>query len=163
MLSITQTPHHPLEPFSSCHNPALLEPILARFHIAWLVLMWIRRFLLESLHPCRRCLSNVALFQRWKGKKRQVTPDCRHWWKDMSDVSTNSFCFSETGELNLKGPSNIYGVAQARCSTGIFIVKYKLKHKREARQREMPWFWGSPLDTSSPFFWNSWVTGIFLG
>ena len=78
----------------------------------------------------------------------------------MSDVSANTFCFSETGELNLKRPSNIYGMAQARCSTGIFILKCKLKHKTEAKEREMPWFWGSPLDASSPFFWNSWVTGI---
>lgn len=41
------------------------------------------------------------MFAQWsfvlvvKVKKRQVTPDCRHWWKDMSDVSANSFCLSE--------------------------------------------------------------------
>lgn len=56
----------------------------------------------------------------------------------MSDVSTNSFCFSDTEEPKLKGQSNIYGMVQAKCSTGIFIVKYKLKHEAEAKQREMP-------------------------
>jgi len=55
----------------------------------------------------------------------------------MSDVSMNSMCFYEMGELNPKGPSNIYGIALSRCSAGRFIVKCKVKHKSEAKQREM--------------------------
>lgn len=109
-LPLIKILQHSPEPFSSHYNPSLLVPHLAHFYRACLVQLRIHRLLLESLHSCRKSLP-MQLCLVGERKKRdgwlQTAP------MKICQMSAQIASVLLRWRSNLKGPSNIYGIAQA--------------------------------------------------